>query len=73
MKKVNLMSRAEMKNVLGGIISMAVLEEVCLREYNRAASEELDPAAAQIIASLGPEGCYRFTHQPGQLPNNGGH
>ncbi len=34
MEKLNLLSRAEMKNVVGGVISVQTMYEQCLQGYN---------------------------------------
>lgn len=61
MKKVNLLSRAEMKKVMGGIIDGDTLYEVCLTWATSLTN--LDPTSDEyhIIRNMFEVECAKFT------------
>ena len=61
MKKVNLLSRAEMKNVMGGIIDGDTLYQTCLTWVGSLG--DLDPTSDEyyIIMRMVEGQCERFT------------
>ena len=66
MKKLNLLSRAEMTEIKGGIISPEVWYEMCLDRAS--AFTDPDPYVQQIIQNLMTNDCDKtYVYMPGRI------
>jgi len=73
MNKLSQLSRAEMKKVMGGVISPETLLKMCAEQIARDVASEEDEVVAQILYETGADECigiYEGMIRPHTIPGH---